>query len=621
MKKSFALLILLTLFAALAALCCCVDTHTHEAAYFPAAQPNCLSEGSSGYYYCAGCKKYFSDAACTREISKDQAVLPKNDDHDWGEWEQTSAPDCTHAGERVRTCMRCGKSETQTLESKHTLVYHGGVQPTCTEAGHEPYLRCSVCGAMFTQTDRLPISQPPVLPAAHKPEPRAEIPSTCSQAGSRGHYACSSCGKLFDDIACTREVSAEELALPPEAHSFNDEHVCSLCLAPDHSYYTPGLEFGYVERKMSLTGLGEARGDIVVQPYHDGVPVTAVAALAASEAGAEHKLTSIVLPSGVTEIGDSAFSGCSALTEISLPNGLKSIGQSAFAGCGMTAIFLPESLETLGMSAFSGCALKEMTLPGKVTSIPARLFENCVSLKKVTLPAAVQSVASTFILGCDTDELILSGSEKFRVESGCLMQNGAPNSVLIAGVNGAVIPNMVSEIKPYAFSGRTRISSLVIPATVTKIGEGAFSNCPALVGMSVEEGGFSYYMHGGCLIEADSMQANRQETLLFACHTGEAADLSALEHLASVAAYAFESAKVAEVILPDSIETIGEFAFKDCAAGGVIIGADIKNIGYHAFENCSLTISFNGTRETWDFRAGTFATGWNPEDLRIVCLK
>ena len=123
MKKSFSLLILLTLFAALAALCCCVDTHTHEAAYFPAAQPNCLSEGSSGYYYCAGCKKYFSDAACTREISKDQAVLPKNDDHDWGEWEQTSAPDCTHAGERVRACMRCGKSETQTLESKHTLVY------------------------------------------------------------------------------------------------------------------------------------------------------------------------------------------------------------------------------------------------------------------------------------------------------------------------------------------------------------------------------------------------------------------------------------------------------------------------------------------------------------------
>ena len=59
MKKSFALLILLTLFAALAALCCCVDTHTHEAAYFPAAQPNCLSEGSSGYFIARGAKNIF----------------------------------------------------------------------------------------------------------------------------------------------------------------------------------------------------------------------------------------------------------------------------------------------------------------------------------------------------------------------------------------------------------------------------------------------------------------------------------------------------------------------------------------------------------------------------------
>lgn len=622
MKKTYAYLIVLLLVcaAALSALVCCVKPHTHQAEYIPATQPNCSAEGSSGYYYCAECGKYFSDKACENEISKEDAVLPKNDEHDWGEWKQTTISDCTHEGERTRACSRCGKTETQITPAEHTLLYHGGKQPTCTQAGYEPYLRCSTCGALFTQTDKLPISQPPVLPAAHKPVLQAQVPSTCSAVGRKEHYACSACGKLFEDIACTREVSLEQLALPLEAHTFNSEHVCSACFAPDHTYYTPGLEFRLVDRKMSLTGLGEAQGDIVVQPYYDGVPVTAVAALAAAETGEEHTLTSVTLPASVTAIGDSAFADCTALTDVVLPSGLKSISKSAFANCGITGIALPEGLESLGIGAFSGSALTEITLPGGLTSVPARLFENCAALKKVTLPSGMQSVASTFIAGSDVNELVLNGSGKFRVESGCLLQNGTPNSVLIVGVNGAVIPDKVREIKPYAFAGRTQITSLVIPATVKEIGERAFSNCPALRDMTVE-GGFYYYMHGGCLIEMDSMPANAQEKLLFACHTGAMADLSELEHLTSVASYAFENADVTEVILPDCIKTIDEFAFTGCKATGVTIGFYIANIGYHAFENCALTLKYNGTKEVWDFRAGKFATDWNPENLQTECLK
>lgn len=623
MKKVYAYLIVLLLVcaAALSALVCCVKPHTHQAEYIPATQPNCSAEGSSGYYYCAECGKYFSDKACENEISKEDAVLPKNDEHDWGEWKQTTISDCTHEGERTRACSRCGKTETQITPAEHTLLYHGGKQPTCTQAGYEPYLRCSTCGALFTQTDKLPISQPPVLPAAHKPVLQAQAPSTCSAVGRKEHYACSACGKLFEDIACTREVSPEQLALPLEAHTYNDEHICSACFAPDYDHYTPGLKFGYVERKMSLIGLGEAQGDIVVQPYYDGVPVTEVAALAAAETGEEHTLTSIILPDSVTAIRSGAFTGCSALQSIVLPAGLKSVAESAFTDCGITEITLPNGLENLGIGAFAGCALTNITLPEGLESVPARLFENCAYLKKVTLPDGMQSIASTFILNSDVDELILNDNDKFRVENGCLLQNGAPNSVLIVGVNGAAIPNKVSEIKPYAFAGRSKITSLSIPSTVTQIGEGAFSNCPALSNMTVESGGFSYYMHGGCLIEMDSMQANAQEKLLFACHTGAMADLSELEHLTSVASYAFENADVTEVILPDCIKTIDEFAFTGCKATGVTIGADITNIGYHAFENCALTLKYNGTKEVWDFRAGKFATDWNPENLQTECLK
>ena len=45
------------------------------------------------------------------------------------------------------------------------------------------------------------------------------------------------------------------------------------------------------------------------------------------------RLTSITLPSGVTEIGEDAFWGCSGLTSITLPSGVTKIGNSAFSGC------------------------------------------------------------------------------------------------------------------------------------------------------------------------------------------------------------------------------------------------------------------------------------------------
>ena len=67
-------------------------------------------------------------------------------------------------------------------------------------------------------------------------------------------------------------------------------------------------------------------------------------------------LTSITLPSGVTEIGIAAFSGCSGLTSLTLPSGLTEIGNSAFDLCsGLTSITLPSGLTEIGRYAFNGC--------------------------------------------------------------------------------------------------------------------------------------------------------------------------------------------------------------------------------------------------------------------------
>ena len=93
----------------------------------------------------------------------------------------------------------------------------------------------------------------------------------------------------------------------------------------------------------------------------------------------------VVIPDGVTSIGDYAFQYCIRLTNITIPDGVTSIGNGAFSGCtSLTSITIPDGVTSIDEYAFYGCqSLTSITIPDGVTSIGKWAFCGCISLERV----------------------------------------------------------------------------------------------------------------------------------------------------------------------------------------------------------------------------------------------
>ena len=97
------------------------------------------------------------------------------------------------------------------------------------------------------------------------------------------------------------------------------------------------------------------------------------------------EIKDLIIPEGVTNIGSSAFSGCSGLTSVTIPEGVTSIGEYVFSGCsGLTSVTIPEGVTSVGERAFYNCSgLTSVTIPSSVTSIGSYAFESCRGLTSV----------------------------------------------------------------------------------------------------------------------------------------------------------------------------------------------------------------------------------------------
>ena len=237
-------------------------------------------------------------------------------------------------------------------------------------------------------------------------------------------------------------------------------------------------------------------------------------------------LTSVTIGNSVTSIGIYAFGYCDSLTSVTIGNGVTSIGELAFGyctslerltvapgnpvyrsagncivetetgtliqGCNNSVIPSDGSVKSIGDYAFAYCtSLASVTIPDSVTSIGDYAFQSCGSLTSVTIGDSVTSIGEYAFRGCYSLEAVhITDIGKWAaIEFG----DSDANPLYYAGnlylngelVTDLVLPDSVTSIGNYAFRGCTSLTSVIIPDSVTSIGQSAFANCYSLTFVTI----------------------------------------------------------------------------------------------------------------------------------------
>ena len=110
---------------------------------------------------------------------------------------------------------------------------------------------------------------------------------------------------------------------------------------------------------------------------------------------------SLVIPEGVTEIGESAFEDCTSLKSVSIPASVAEVGSSAFSDCkSLVSVTMAEGVKIIANDAFYDCkSLASVTLPKTLAEIGPDAFLGCESLKSISIPMSVTKIGTYAFLG------------------------------------------------------------------------------------------------------------------------------------------------------------------------------------------------------------------------------
>ena len=295
-------------------------------------------------------------------------------------------------------------------------------------------------------------------------------------------------------------------------------------------------------------------------------------------------LQDVTIPKNVTSIGSKAFYNCKGLREASMPSPPANIGNGAFCGCiglvddngflivanrlfvyqgdNSTAI-IPDGVIAIDDFAFSGCeSLQSVTIPSTVTTIGAYAFAGCSGLTTMDIPNSVRNIGAGAFSGC----IGLVDAHGFLIVRDILFTYAGDAEIVVVpdgvtrlddyafsgcdGIKSISLPSSLKAIGTCSFQGCVEIENLVLPESVTTIGNSAFRNCRGLKALSLP-----------------ANVTNLGASLFDGC--SQLRSLTIPQIMCDRYSYSynyqtFNNSLIDEIIIADGVTTIGEYAFENC---------------------------------------------------------
>ena len=223
---------------------------------------------------------------------------------------------------------------------------------------------------------------------------------------------------------------------------------------------------------------------------------------------------------GLTEIGNDAFSGCEELTSVIIPDNVTRIGEGAFwRARKLSSVNIPKNVKRIEFGAFFYCySLNSIELPNGIESIDIWAFYG-PRLNSITIPSSLVYLGNnrgydrTFAdCSCYMNSMVVEeGNPVFDSRNNCNAIIETNTNTLLFGCSNTVIPNDITNIGQYAFfdckdmesidlpdnlvsisgsafSGCSGLRTVKIPDRVITIGHGGFNNCHSLTSVTIPKG-------------------------------------------------------------------------------------------------------------------------------------